>query len=418
MPAAQEIPIVIVGAGLAGLTCARYLHDAGLPVRVLEKENRVGGRIATDVVDGFRFDRGFQVFLTAYPEAQALLDYDALDLCPFYDGALVRFDGAFHRVADPIRHPASAPSTLVSPVGSLRDKLRVARARNRLRADSLDALFARPELTTRDALANRWKFSPTIIERFFRPFVGGITLDPALAASSRTFEFVFRMFSEGSAALPGKGMHCIPEQLAASLPEDAISLNTEVKSVRPRSVTLADGQEIQARAVVIATDAPAAQMLHRGAATTTASVGEMCLYYAMPTPPTDEPILILSAESGPINNLSVLSNVAPRYAPPGQSLVSVVVLTHTGDPGALELAVRNQLRKWYGDAVAQWRHLRTYPITYGLPDQSPPYLVERDPAVKLDDGLFRCGDHLSTASINGAMRTGRRAAEAIRTTLA
>ncbi len=416
----QPAPVAIVGAGLSGLTCAHYLHQAGVPVRLYEKTGRTGGRVATDVVDGFRLDHGFQVFLTAYPEAQMLLDYDALDLHPFYDGALVRLNDAFHRLADPIRHPGSAPATLLAPVGTLGDKLRVARLRNRLRADSLDALFGRPEITTEEALLNRWSLSHQMIEPFFRPFFGGITLNPSLSTSSRVFEFLFRMFAEGQAALPAQGMQAIPDQIKGRLPPDCIQLNAEVKTVNSDGLTLADSTHVKASAVVIATEAPAAQALHPGAAVTLGAFGEVCFYYAAPTPPITEPLLVLNADDdGPVNNMTVLSNAAPGYAPPGQALISAVVL---GNPNtlddALERDVRAQLARWFGENVQAWRHLRTFRIAYGLPDQSPPYLAERDRAVQLESGVFRCGDHLATASINGALRTGRRAAEAVRAALA
>ena len=417
--AATPLPIAIVGAGLSGLTCARYLHAAGLPVRVFEQRGRIGGRVATDAVEGFQLDHGFQVFLTAYPEAKALLDYDALDLKPFVKGALVRLDEAFHFVGDPLRHPTRAPLSLLSPIGSLADKLRVLRLRNRLMADTIEVLFSRPEMTAEDALRNRWKFSSSIIETFFRPFFGGVTLDPSLTASSRTLEFLFRMFAEGDACLPARGMRAIPEQLAAGLPEGGVTLNATVAAVRPDGLTLADGREIAARAVVLATEAPAARALFPAADARLAARGEVCLYYAAPEAPLPEPVLVLDGMGeGLINNLSVLSNVAPGYAPDGQALVSVVVMGTPRQPDkAIEADVRTQLAAWYGEEVRDWRHLKTYRIPYGLPDQQPPYLVERDLPVSVD-GLFRCGDYLATASINGAMRSGRRAAEAVREALA
>lgn len=411
-------PVVIVGAGLAGLACARTLHRAGQPVRVLEQNARIGGRVATDVVEGFRLDHGFQVLLTAYPEAQEMLDYEALDLQPFASGALVRIGERFARVQDPLRHPTRALQTALAPIGTLRDKLGVARLRQRLVSGTLDALFDRPEMTTQEALTRRWGFSDAIVDRFFRPFFGGITLDPTLGASSRTFEFVLRMFSRGVAALPARGMASIPQQLAEGLPAGVITRDSEVVSIEGKRVVLASGEEVGAAAVVIATDAPAARRLHPEAAMNTASVGERCLYFAAPSPPFSDPLLVLNGTgSGPINNLAVLSNVSAAYAPEGQSLISVVVLGSEGEAD-VEPAVRRQLSDWFGAQAEAWRHLRTFDIRYGLPRQHPPYLTARDLPVAVAPGLFRCGDHLATASINGALRTGRRAAEAVIESLA
>ena len=192
-----DTDVLIIGAGLSGLSCARHLHEGGVPFQLLEAADGVGGRVRTDEVEGFRLDRGFQVLLTAYPETQAALDYEALDLKPFYEGALVRTGGRFHRVADPLRRPLGAPATLLAPVGSIADKLRVAWLRWSVRRGSISDLLRRPETTTLDALRRRWGFSDRIVDAFFRPFLGGILLDRDLEASSRMFEFVFRMFSEG-----------------------------------------------------------------------------------------------------------------------------------------------------------------------------------------------------------------------------
>lgn len=405
---------------MAGLTCAHYLHQAGVPVRLFEKRDRVGGRVATDEVEGFRLDHGFQVFLTAYPEARAVLDYDRLDLRRFDPGALVRVGSKFHRVADPTRQPGSAFETALAPIGSFKDKMNVAHLRHQVVSGELEALFERPEMTTREALRSRWGFSDEIVERFFRPFFGGIFLDTSLSASSRTFEFVMRMFSEGDAALPAVGMQAIPAQIAEGLPPGSISLGTEVAAVSPGRVVLSDGTEIAVSAAVIATEAPAAQHLYAGAATARGAHGEHCLYFALPDAPFADPLLVLNGTStGPINNLTFVSNVASTYAPGDQALLSVVVIESPDAPdGPLEEQVKRQLEAWYGEAAANWRHLRTYEITYGLPDQTPPYLTNRDLPVQIEPGLFRCGDYFDTASLNGAMRTGRRAAEAVREALA
>src|SRR4051794_26838005 len=185
--------VVIVGAGLAGLCCARLLHQRGVPFLLLEASDGVGGRVRTDVVEGFRLDRGFQVFLTSYPEAKQVLDYKALDLKPFLPGALIRHAGRFHELTDPWRRPFAALRSLFSAVGSFADKLRVARLRSRSLSGTIEDRFRDPEFTTlqspRDA-----GFSASMIEGFFRPFLGGIFLDRELRTSSRMFHFVFRMF--------------------------------------------------------------------------------------------------------------------------------------------------------------------------------------------------------------------------------
>lgn len=403
--------VIIVGGGLAGLACARELQSRGIQPLVLEASDRVGGRVRTDVVDGYRLDRGFQVLLDSYPEAVRVLDQPALDLQPFAAGALVRFAGAFHPLSDPWRRPVAAVRSLFSPIGSVADKLRIASLRARVLRGTVEERFRDPELTTLDALQQAG-FSPAMIERFFRPFLGGIFLEPDLATSSRMFHFVFRMFSTGSACLPAEGMEAISRQLAAPLPPDSVRCGMRVVQARPGVVQLDTGEELTARAVVVAVEGPEAAAL-LGETIPSDGVGVTCLYFAAPRSPVDGPLLVLNGDGrGPINNLCVPSAVAPSYGSGDEHLVSVTVL---GMPPAegLERAVREQLTAWYGAEVRGWRHLRTYRIPYALPRQAPPALSVPQRPVRWQPGLYVCGDHRETASIEGAMLSGRRAAEAV-----
>ncbi|UCE04144.1 MAG: FAD-dependent oxidoreductase [Candidatus Latescibacterota bacterium] len=405
----EKNDVVIVGGGLAGLCCARALHAAGVECLVLEADDDVGGRVRTDHVEGFQLDRGFQVFLAAYPEARRVLDYDALDLRAFAPGALVRFGGRFHRVTDPWRRPLQSLQTLFSPIGSFTDKLRVARLRRRVCASSLEELESRPETTTLRSL-QKAGFSEAMIERFFRVFLGGIFLEPDLSTSSRMFDFVFRMFSQGPACVPAAGMGAIPAQLAAALPEESLHVRTRVDSISGSRVRLENGETVQARAVVVATAGQEAARLLPGVQPP-ASCPVQCLYFAAPSPPFDEPILVLDGEdAGPINNLCVMSAVAPTYAPQGRALVSVSVL---GSSAAnAEAGVRQQLQDWFGGASRDWELLRHQTIRHALPAQLPKART-MPPHPRVQSGLYLCGDHLGNASIQGAMLAGRRAAEAV-----
>jgi len=370
--------------------------------------------VQTDSVDGFRLDRGFQVLLTAYPQAKLELDYDALDLHSFYGGALVRHGGRFHRVADPFRHPHDVPQTLLSPVGTPADKLRVARMRARLMRDSLPTIMDRPEETALEALKSRWGFSSSMINRFFRPFFGGVFFDRTLEASSRMFEFLFKMFAEGRTVLPAGGIDRIPKQMRASLPEDAVRVNTPVETIDEQTVALGSGEKLQAPAVVVATEAPEAERLI-GGVTPVKGRSTVCVYYAAPESPLDDPILVLNGDGvGPINNVVVPSDVAPGYAPDGQALVGVVVVGKAPEAGSnLERAVREQLIDWFGLEAGGWDHLQTIHIPYALPDQSPPFLSPPQRDVRHRPGLYVCGDHRHNGSLNGAIASGRAAARAV-----
>lgn len=423
-----DVPVAVVGAGLAGLRAAGLLAERGVEVVVLESCDAVGGRVRTDEAGGFLCDRGFQVLLEAYPEAAAALDYGKLDLRRFDPGALVRVDGRFARVADPVREPRSVLSTLRAPIGSLTDKTRIGVLRRRACAGSLEELWERPETTTLERL-RAVGFSERMIATFFRPFLGGIQLDPTLATSSRQLEFIFRMFATGAASVPAQGMGALTRQLAAGLPAGAIRLDAPVQRLDEGAVVLGDGERVTADAVVVATDAPTAGRLLDGLEVPRGH-GVTTVLLAAPEPVVGAPILVLDGEgSGPANTVAELSAVAPSYAPTGQTLLSVAVLegadpgwedatptpaqgSSAPDPLLLE-PLRVQLRRWYGAIIDRCEHVRTYRIPYAQPDQRPPALSMPARPVRLGDGRYVCGDHRENASINGALASGRRAAEAV-----
>lgn len=405
----SEADVLIVGAGLAGLACARELHRRGVRVRVLEASDGVGGRVRTDSVDGFRLDRGFQIYLTGYEEGRRALDLAALDLKPFARGALVRNGGRFHRVADPRSAPFAALRSLFNPIGSVADKLKLLRLYR-----AAKAARPGPDVSTRDALAAAG-IGPRLAERLFRPFLGGVFLERDLSTSARFFNFVFRAFAAGPGAVPALGMQAIPDQLAAALPAGAVRLNAPVAVVRDSGLTLVSGETLSAKAVVVATEGPAAARLLGGAVRDPGSNGTVTLYYSADEPPVREPILVLDGEGrGPVNNLVVMSNAAPAYAPPNKALIAAsVVGVPNVDDETLDLRVRDQMRRWYGAPAGRWRFLRACRIPHALPKQEVGALEPFARPVRLKPGVYVCGDHRDTASIDGALASGRRAADAV-----
>ncbi|MEZ6087868.1 MAG: NAD(P)/FAD-dependent oxidoreductase [Pirellulaceae bacterium] len=259
----MDTDVIIIGGGLAGLSCAVKLAQRGVNFQILEATDRIGGRVRTDNVDGFLLDHGFQVLLTAYPAAQELLDYDALRLNPFEPGALVRDQSRFLSIDDPWRHPSSILSTVTSGVGTLADKFRIGRLRYDVCRGELDDLFDRVQQPTIYRLQSLG-FSDHFIDQFLKPWFSGVFLDSDLATSSRVFEFVFRMFSSGDVALPSGGMQAIPRQLADRLPSESICLETTVSTIEGTSVVLTDGTRKSAKEVVVATEgSTAARLLGR-----------------------------------------------------------------------------------------------------------------------------------------------------------
>jgi phytoene dehydrogenase-like protein len=407
--------VVIVGAGLAGLCCARRLFQCGKSFQILEASDAIGGRLRTDEVDGFLLDRRFQVYLTAYPEGRRVLDLEELDLRSFNRGALIWYRGRFHSMADPRQAPLTALRAFGNPIGTIRDKWRLGLLAWDLLDEKADEGFEREERLTLDLL--RWNagFSETMIDRFWRPFLGSFFLEKKLVTSSRFFHFLMQKFLAGDAAVPARGMRAIPEQLAAQLPQGSVRLKRRVERVEKTKVMLTDGEEIATRSIVIAAEGPEAARLIGGDFQAPASRGATTLYYATQEPPLKEPLLVLDGENkGPVNSLAVMSAAAPTYAPPGTALVSARVIGVPDEADErLDFRVRNQLGEWFGPAVARWRLLRIYRIPHALPDMTAGNLDPPERPVRIYPGLYVCGDHRDNGSIDGAMTSGFRAAQTL-----
>lgn len=399
--------VLVVGGGIAGLACARHLVRGGLHVKLFEADERVGGRLKTDVVDGFRLDHGFQVLLTSYPEVRDSLDLDALRLGRFVPGARCRVDGGWREVRDPWRDPLSIPRSLLRGVGSWSDYAKLAALRRKARAGTLDDLLAAPAMSTAERLREAG-FSERMLHTFLRPWLSGIFLEPDLATSDRFLLFVLRMFADGHAALPQDGMEAVARQVAADLPEGVVHVRSRVRSATPSSVTLEGGETVQARAVVVALEGSAAARL-QGVGLPPAPRSVRAVYYAAERDPVGAPLLVLDGEGrGPVNHLAVPSAVQPSYAPDGAHLVSATVLAQHAD--ATEADVRAQLATWFGRDVSTWKHLATVDVPVALPAA-----VDATPRpVETNDGWIVAGDHLGVPSLQTALATARSAAACAR----
>jgi protoporphyrinogen oxidase len=410
--------VIIVGAGLAGLTCAKVLGERGAEVAVFEASDGVGGRVRTDEHDGFLLDRGFQVYFTSYPVSKKHLDYGALDLRAFDPGAAIHRGPESSVLSDPFRDPKALVPSLLSDAATLGDKLRTLdlAARTVRGGISAGAENGKPDTSTLEYLRASG-LSERYIDSFFRPFYGGIFLNRGLSTSSRVLRFTLRMLATGSTVVPALGMGGIPHQLASRLPEDAVSLHSPVEALlregeRVVGVRVA-GEEHEADAVVVATDAPAAGTL-TGEAVPEGAVGEVCLYYETDGLGSGKKILLNAKDGAFVNNAVEISNVSEKYAPPGRHLLSAVALTGLDLPDE-ELYRRGieDLSRWYPGA--DFRPLALYRIPYGQFAQ-PPGIHESLPENGTQTpGLVLAGEYTEDASINGSMLSGEKAAEAVLT---
>jgi hypothetical protein len=408
--------IIIVGAGLAGLTCAKVLRERGAEVAVFEASDGVGGRVRTDEQDGFLLDRGFQVYFTSYPVAGRHLDYEALDFRGFDPGVIVHRGSEKSVLSDPLRDPKALVPSLLSDAATFGDKLRTLEmvARTSTVGISAGVEDGETDTSTLEYLKTAG-LSGRYIDSFFRPFYGGITLNRELTTSARVLRFTLRMLASGRTVIPALGMGEIPRQLASHLQEGEIQLNSPVEDLLREGERVAGvrsvGKEHEADAVVVATDAPTAGAL-TGEAVPEESAGEVCIYYETDRLGSGKKILLNAEDGAFVNNAVEMSNISEKYAPPERHLLCAVALTGMDLPDE-DLYRRGieDLSRWYPGA--DFRPLALRRIPYGQFAQ-PPGIHSRLPEnMTRTQGLVLAGEYTEDSSINGSMLSGEKAARAV-----
>lgn len=408
----ESFDYIIVGAGISGLSLGKHLVKAGKSVLILESEDRPGGRVKTDTYNGFLLDRGFQVYLTAYPETMHSLDLNALDMKSFWPGAHLLFEKGKQAVfMDAMRKSSYLWKMITSPVTGFGDKMSLFSLRGRLLNKRNEALFEREEKST-SAIFKEYGLNEQIIQRFLEPFFAGIFLENDLKTSRRMFDFVFKMFSKGEAAVPARGMEQIPVQLAGSMPPGNIRCNTKVTFIDGQQLRTDDGRMFHGDHIILATEARGIVRdylpgINREYNSVTS------VYLEAPQAPYSEPLIALNSLQGKlVNNLAVMSNVSSHYAPEGKALIAVSIngIPEKSD-GDLVLGIKQELKAWYGASVDQWSLLKVYRIVYALPDQQSVRYNIPPEKYMIRSGLYVCGDHLLQGSINGALRSGRKLAD-------
>ncbi|MEV5915681.1 oxidoreductase [Streptomyces sp. WAC 01325] len=435
---AYQADVVIVGAGVAGLSAAHRLTSAGVTTAVLEAAPYPGGRMSTEKVDGFRLDRIGQLLSTSYPELRLTPGLDALALRPFAPGVLLHSDGRRQRAGavpsamgarrargalHAVRALASAPRTGAArvpgqssvprvragaPLGSAVDQARLGAALARLASSPVERLLARPELPAGRALAERGVPARTV-DGFLRPLLAALLCDPELTTSSRCADLALRAFASGRLCVPEGGAEALPELLARSLPPGTVHTGVRVTSIATTSVTTAEHGEIRCRAVLLATDARTAAELLPGLRVPDFHPVTV-VHHTTDEPPTTGASLLLDADrSGPVAHTALISQVDPTRAPAGRALISSTVLGTP--PPDIDTAVRMHLSRLYGTSTSRWETLAVHHTPEAVPAMRPPHDLRRP--VRLLAGLYVCGDHRDTSTVQGALHSAHRAAAAI-----
>ena len=413
---AKNKKTIIVGGGLAGLTCAKVLAENGMDFLLLEASSLPGGRvISRKSTDGFILDRGFQVLLDSYPSAKRHLDFKSLGGGRFRAGALFVGSGDPVPMENPLKHPVglfhAARPTSRRRVMDASDMLRLGRL-------VFEGFVGRSEdISVADLLAKRG-FSQRFLANFARPFFGGVLLDPDLQTSAALFLGYLKRFATGRALLPGEGIGAIGRQLADLLPADVVRYKSPVVEIlcregSPVGVRLQGGEMLLGNNVVLATDEPAAcRLLGRGSPRPGRSAAVH--YFAAPRawyngawlclPPRQADKVVLHA--------ALLTNVSPTLAPAGSHLWSVTVArdhAHAADA----VWVAREVAGWFNGRPDELRHIDYVTVPYAVPEQLPGFSRQPPPWEKLPTGIHVAGDAVSGASIDAAMASGEAAAKKV-----
>lgn len=409
------LDVIIIGAGLSGLSAAYHLQSKGYSVAVFEASGKVGGRCKSDYIDGFILDRGVHFFQKAFSESRTAFDYRTLRMESIYPGVMLHYNHNFHLVTNPVKKIGDSLSLAFLPFMTFKDKMKMGSFLTYLMANTEENFKKLKDISTRAFLESRG-FSQKLIESFFKPLNQAIFLDNSLSTSAYIFASMMKNFSFEESAIPAYGIGSIAVQLSEKLEDNTVKLHSRVKQIFDDGIELTTGEFIAAKSVIVSIPPHEIEKTIPEYKTDISFNHVTCMYFATKTPPVNSPILLLNGENqGIVNHVFVPSTIQPSYAPPGSHLVSVTLNTseyHEDDE--LIDNVLNELIDWFGIKVNDWVHLKTYHIPHALPNiqsfHEYQYHEERN-------GVFFCGDYLSYGSVNNAVSSGKSVADAVDTHL-
>ena len=381
-------PILIVGGGIAGLQAANILHQNNVDFVLFEKLASLGGRVSSTKKDGFILDRGFQVLQTSYPEVQRSLDLKALNLSFFESGAMVKDQVFFN----PLRRPFDLFS---SDILTFKDVFSLAKIWFRLQG-LVPALDGNKQTT--QALIESYAFSARFKNEFLIPFFQGVFLQETLTQPASLFFYYLQQFLYGNAAIPAGGMQAIPDQMASLLPTDKLKLNQEISSLDAKSITLKSGEVIDGEAVILAVDLPVVAKLLK--ADTPAILSSKTFYFSAKSSVKQPALLRLVGEEH-LLHFTCLTDVNPGLVPQGKSLYSATSLINSSEK-EVKAALEKQLP---GQKL-------TFIASFDIP-HSLQLVDGYDVIRKSSNGIVLAGDYLEFPSLQGALYSGRKAAEEI-----
>ena len=394
--------VLIVGAGVSGITCAIKCQELGLNYALIDKNCRVGGRLGSIYDSGYIFDIGFQVFNTSYEITKQYLDLNQLDLHFFKPGSAIYSDKKFTIISDPLRDFGQIFHTLFSKIPTLADKIRILK----LKISLLNYVIEEDKSEDQETIVflKEYGFSENMISQFFLPFFAGIFLENKLSTSSKFFKYVFSKFGKGLASLPSNGMQEIPENMLRRVNRENVFMNCELEHItKDKKVKLKDGITIAPSKIVFTGNS---QKLINKKLVNYNSV--KTFYFSSSVIHDYSNYIHIFPQEEYINNIAFLTSIAEGYSKNNDSLISVSIIKENNiSDSKLITHTKDRLKNIYG---GEFNFLKNFNIKQATIKQPVQYFDQKY-NLSINDKYYLAGDNLVHGSIEGAAISGIKVAE-------